>query len=301
MLVHCRPIQMVLEIMLRRLRPYVQQKCAGIIRKWSVKCSFMGGALVHIHLILLKQTPGTTGKNFYSVQHNLSSNSMAAVINDLFQKQTKKPLLEDFLEEGGLFQFKGLDILTIHGMGVYKNTSLSGVIDVISQGYGVDIYNNGDKTFFSVLPVEHVGEVRDDDIIPVIDHQGSRFTIHTERINDANIPNHVSLRYIGEDRNFSLEEQHASSVDLSHNRHLFLDLSLILDGSYAFKIASKMLSDFWNERDRYTFSLPISYLHLVPNDRISLEVSPGKFVKTKIIALHFKRRGLIKVEAVGCV
>ena len=135
--------------------------------------------------------------------------------------------------------------------------------DVAPSGYKLRFVSRGGASM-ATIPEADLGATDSGSSLPVL--------LPSAREMDTQIPYKVSVRYLDQSREYDIGEQYASRPDTASVNERTVELSLVLTGEEAARVADVLNQKDWIERTSFgPFSLPPTWGELEPPDVVTVE------------------------------
>ncbi len=177
--------------------------------------------------------------------------------------------------------------------------NLSGAITALEalrtlqSGYFFDFVES-DKVKFFPRQSENTEEINIDFSRLIFEKNNE--TMLFENASSLNITSNLSLNYISENNNYLVGNFDISREDKNNSSGIEINLPLLLNRSYAEKIAQTLLLEEEAITQKIEFSLPSEYLYIEAGDIVNI-IKNDETYKLKIIS-SLTQQGKIKISAI---
>ena len=203
---------------------------------------------------------------------------------------------------GGLAGLIPLDMDTaevtgeVDGYLINREGSLQAALSPILMAAGLDLTETGYQLAFKPKTSAAVIDVDVADLI-----QQPEFT----RLQEAELPERMSVRYLASDGGYLPGVQTATRADrpiatMQGRNETSLNFAMAMGADKAKAISQNSLKSAWQERDVVRLGLPMKYLYLDPSDRIRL-IYEGGSQEVQISQSHLQTDFAQDVTALGGV
>ena len=174
-------------------------------------------------------------------------------------------------------------------------------IQTLQQNYLFDyVYSNG---VYKFIPYDHPRNVVNLDRLDLnasVSKTSNGFDYEVTEADPAKLPTKVTLKYIDRDLDYDINSQSAEfEVKSNYSPNVVsLSSSLVLTGSQAATIATRILNLAWVQKYTYKFKLPPAYLTLEPADLIP-NIFDSYTPNLKISQIRIGANLILDCEAVG--
>lgn len=166
-------------------------------------------------------------------------------------------------------------------------TSARSVIEQLAQIYAFDgVESDGVLKFLLRNGKASVATITQDLLVPKEDNGIKEFFVQT-RVQDAELPSVVSIRYM--DRNNDYQQQahtarRVRSPVLSMNSKVVLAIEapIVLDTEIAKRRTESILYSAWIERESLSFEVPWQFLYLDPADIVTVQLDDGTSFRARV-------------------
>lgn len=208
-----------------------------------------------------------------------------------------KNIISDLCKKAGIPEEK-IDISKIDKL--VSGYNLSGTYSAIEAlralqaGYFFDL-SDGEKIKF--IERSFTTETFEIDFEELIfdDKAKQRFDLLLEKTSSENVTSELSLNYISENNNYLVGSYNLSRSDNDNSKKVEINLPILLNRSYAEKIAESLLLEEELTAQKAVFSLPYKYIYLEAGDIIKI-IKDEKSYQFKILSSKTDN-GKIKINA----
>lgn len=180
----------------------------------------------------------------------------------------------------------------VHGIHVANIINTRQVLENILETYVLDVYENGDRLVFYPKNVPNEVTIEFDDFILSDDVKSYDRT----RVQDTELPDRTKVSFLDKNRAYNAASVDGHTVTGKSDRVNRFTSICVINTAYAKNLANILTQQAWIGRDSISFSLPISYVNLLPGDHFDLNLG-GTTLQYKIVEITLSDR--VEVEAMA--
>ncbi|MBX9636506.1 MAG: phage tail protein [Nitrosomonas sp.] len=163
-----------------------------------------------------------------------------------------------------------LALVNVYGF-VIDGGSPDQAIETLRDTFLFDVIEQGGKIVFKKRPRSVSVTVPYADLIPV----STSSVIDITHENDFDLPREVVVEYNDAAHNYEPNSQRSTIQNTLATDVLSKKLPISIDSDYARQVAEIIHKEKWANRDKFKFSLPLSYLSILPGDSVNLTFEDG--------------------------
>lgn len=172
----------------------------------------------------------------------------------------------------GDIDLAGLTDSDVRGYRIANAGAVRSSLEMLQAAFPFDVSPSGYKLRFVSRGTASLATVTESDLGATSGGNSLPVLLPVSREMDTQIPYKVSVRYLDPAREYDIGEQYASRPDTASVSERTVELSLVLTGDEAVKIADVLNQKDWVERSTFgPFSLPPTWRALEPPDVVTVE------------------------------
>jgi hypothetical protein len=155
----------------------------------------------------------------------------------------------------------------IEGMVIDHKCSVRSIIEMLQKAYFFEIAEYEGKINFVPKSTNIIAEIDESSLIP----EKNKGNLLIRRTQELELPKKVDINFINRNKDFQVDNQHASRQATESSEQMTLDMPIVMDDASAKQIAETTLYNLWQARTCYQFNLSTEYSYLKPSDLISVK------------------------------
>lgn len=185
---------------------------------------------------------------------------------------------------------------SVRGYKVSSVGSVRGAIEPLQAAWPFDVIHDGYKIKYVPRGGANVATISYDKLDARAYGSEMGIKISTAREMDSVLPAKVSVKYLGINRAYDINEQYYERINTESVNFITLDLPIVFTDNEAAGKAQTLTNLYWMERYDLNFKLPPEYLHLQPSDVITVN-APGASYNLRLKQINYTQDGRLECTA----
>lgn len=185
---------------------------------------------------------------------------------------------------------------TVRGYKVSSVGSVRGAIEPLQAAWPFDVIHDGYKIKYIPRGGANVATISYDKLDARAYGSEMGIKITNSREMDSVLPAKVSVKYLGINRAYDINEQYYERINTESVNFITLDLPIVFTDNEAAGKAQTLTNLYWMERYDLNFKLPPEYLHLQPSDVITIN-APGASYNLRLKQINYTQDGRLECTA----
>lgn len=172
---------------------------------------------------------------------------------------------------------------TVTGYALTRVAAARASLDPLLTGFFIDgIESDGILKFRNRKSLTPVATISFDELAASQDGSAPGDPLPLQRTQEIDLPRSVAINYINVDADYQPGTEPSRRIVTASINDVVTELPLATNSARAATVASALLYDAWNERNKRTAALTRKYAHLDAGDVVTLEYPRGTFAPKRI-------------------